>query len=55
MLCGTLAGVEMGLVAAGVPHRKGGVQAALDFLAAGKTEATLPAIARKPPRVASRV
>ena len=33
MLAGTLAGVEMGLVAAGVPHAKGGVQAALDFLA----------------------
>jgi alanine-glyoxylate transaminase/serine-glyoxylate transaminase/serine-pyruvate transaminase len=32
MLCGTLAGVEMGLAAAGVPHRKGGVQAALDYL-----------------------
>ncbi|CAE7864690.1 sgaA [Symbiodinium necroappetens] len=33
-LMGTLAGVEMGLVAAGVPHRAGGVQAALDHLAA---------------------
>jgi alanine-glyoxylate transaminase/serine-glyoxylate transaminase/serine-pyruvate transaminase len=33
MLCGTLSGVEMGLAAAGVPHRKGGVQAALDYLA----------------------
>ena len=33
MLCGTLAGVEMGLGAAGVPHRKGGVQAAMDYLA----------------------
>jgi alanine-glyoxylate transaminase/serine-glyoxylate transaminase/serine-pyruvate transaminase len=33
MLAGTLAGVEMGLERAGVPHRKGGVQAALDFLA----------------------
>jgi alanine-glyoxylate transaminase/serine-glyoxylate transaminase/serine-pyruvate transaminase len=40
MLCGTLAGVEMGLAAAGVPHRKGGVQAALDYLA-GKPEAKL--------------
>jgi alanine-glyoxylate transaminase/serine-glyoxylate transaminase/serine-pyruvate transaminase len=38
MLCGTLAGVEMGLAASGVPHRKGGVQAALDYLA-GKPEA----------------
>jgi alanine-glyoxylate transaminase/serine-glyoxylate transaminase/serine-pyruvate transaminase len=33
MLAGTLAGVEMGLAVAGVPHAKGGVQAALDFLA----------------------
>jgi len=32
MLCGTLAGVEMGLALAGVPHRKGGAQAALDYL-----------------------
>jgi alanine-glyoxylate transaminase/serine-glyoxylate transaminase/serine-pyruvate transaminase len=33
MLIGTLAGVEMGLELAGVPHRKGGVQAAMEFLA----------------------
>jgi alanine-glyoxylate transaminase/serine-glyoxylate transaminase/serine-pyruvate transaminase len=33
MLCGTLAGVEMGLARAGVPYRKGGIAAALDFLA----------------------
>ncbi len=32
-LMGTLAGVEMGLAVAGVPHRAGGVQAALDYLA----------------------
>ena len=32
-LVGTLGGVEMGLAVAGVPHRKGGVQAALDYLA----------------------
>ncbi|MGV2866107.1 pyridoxal-phosphate-dependent aminotransferase family protein [Achromobacter sp. AGC39] len=32
-LCGTLAGVEMGLAAAGVPHQPGGVQAAMEFLA----------------------
>jgi alanine-glyoxylate transaminase/serine-glyoxylate transaminase/serine-pyruvate transaminase len=32
-LAGTLAGVEMGLAIAGVPHRKGGVDAALDFIA----------------------
>jgi alanine-glyoxylate transaminase / serine-glyoxylate transaminase / serine-pyruvate transaminase len=33
MLAGTLGGVEMGLAAAGVPFRRGGVTAALDFLA----------------------
>src|SRR3546814_592457 len=32
-LCGTLSGVEMGLKKAGVPHRSGGVQAALDYRA----------------------
>ncbi len=31
-LAGTLAGVEMGLELAGVPHRKGGAQAAMDYL-----------------------
>jgi alanine-glyoxylate transaminase / serine-glyoxylate transaminase / serine-pyruvate transaminase len=31
-LVGTLGGVEMGLRTAGVPHRDGGVQAAMDFL-----------------------
>jgi alanine-glyoxylate transaminase / serine-glyoxylate transaminase / serine-pyruvate transaminase len=30
---GTLAGVEMGLALAAVPHRKGGVQAAMDYVA----------------------
>jgi alanine-glyoxylate transaminase / serine-glyoxylate transaminase / serine-pyruvate transaminase len=30
---GTLTGVEMGLRAAGIPHREGGVQAAMNFLA----------------------
>jgi alanine-glyoxylate transaminase/serine-glyoxylate transaminase/serine-pyruvate transaminase len=34
-LAGTLAGVEMGLALAGVPHRKGGVGAAMDYLASG--------------------
>ena len=33
MLCGTLAGVEMGLGLAGVPHRQGGVDAAMGYLA----------------------
>src|SRR6195952_1837316 len=31
---GTLTGVEMGLLAAGIPHKEGGVQAAMNFLAA---------------------
>jgi len=34
LLCGTLAGVEMGLSLAGVPHQKGGVEAAMEHLAA---------------------
>ena len=34
MLAGTLCGVEMGLQLAGFPHRKGGVMAALAYLAA---------------------
>lgn len=32
MLAGTLSGVEMGLAAAGVPHKPGGVEAALAYL-----------------------
>ena len=32
MLAGTLAGIEMGLDLAGIPHRKGGINAALDYL-----------------------
>ncbi|GAC1342113.1 MAG: alanine--glyoxylate aminotransferase family protein [Acetobacteraceae bacterium] len=38
MLMGTLAGVEMGLHLAGVPHRQGGTAAAMDVLA-GRTQA----------------
>jgi alanine-glyoxylate transaminase/serine-glyoxylate transaminase/serine-pyruvate transaminase len=34
MLAGTLCGVEMGLALAGVPHRKGGVDAAMEYLTA---------------------
>ncbi len=33
MLAGTLSGIEMGLALSGVPHRRGGVQAAIDYLA----------------------
>jgi alanine-glyoxylate transaminase/serine-glyoxylate transaminase/serine-pyruvate transaminase len=39
MLAGTLAGVEMGLALAGVPHKKGGVDAAMNYLIAGHTAA----------------
>ncbi len=38
-LLGTLAGVEMGLTLAGVPHQAGGVTAAMNFLATGTNEA----------------
>jgi len=38
MLAGTLAGVEMGLRLAGVPHKAGGVMAALDVLSAPVAE-----------------
>jgi alanine-glyoxylate transaminase/serine-glyoxylate transaminase/serine-pyruvate transaminase len=34
MLAGTLSGVEMGLSLASIPHKKGGVNAAMEFLAA---------------------
>jgi alanine-glyoxylate transaminase/serine-glyoxylate transaminase/serine-pyruvate transaminase len=39
-LAGTLAGVEMGLALAGVPHQPRGVQAALGYLAEAHTHAT---------------
>ena len=32
MLCATLSGVEMGLAKHGVPHQRGGVQVAMDYL-----------------------
>ncbi|OZI35681.1 serine--glyoxylate aminotransferase [Bordetella genomosp. 1] len=38
-LCGTLAGVEMGLAAAGVPHRPGGIAAAMARLAVAEPPA----------------
>jgi alanine-glyoxylate transaminase / serine-glyoxylate transaminase / serine-pyruvate transaminase len=43
MLAGTLAGVEMGLDVAGIPHRKGGVTAAMDFLTESVRELASPA------------
>ena len=39
MLAGTLSGIEMGLRLAGVPHKDGGVTAALECLAQTKTKA----------------
>ena len=39
MLMGTLSGVEMGLALANVPHRKGGVLAAMDVLTGGNAVA----------------
>lgn len=47
-LAGALAGVEMGLALAGVPHRAGGVQAALDHL-----RDTAPGARRSPQREAA--
>jgi alanine-glyoxylate transaminase / serine-glyoxylate transaminase / serine-pyruvate transaminase len=38
-LMGTLSGVEMGLELAGVPHQKGGVAAAMDYLTGEKIPA----------------
>ena len=40
MLAGTLGGVEMGLAAADVPFKRGGVTAALDYLAAATCNAS---------------
>jgi len=39
-LLGTLSGIEMGLHLAGVPHKAGGVQSALDFLKANQQQKT---------------
>jgi alanine-glyoxylate transaminase/serine-glyoxylate transaminase/serine-pyruvate transaminase len=39
MLAGTLAGVEMGLSLTGIPHQRGGVAAALEYLAASAAAA----------------
>jgi alanine-glyoxylate transaminase/serine-glyoxylate transaminase/serine-pyruvate transaminase len=42
MLAGTLSGVEMGLTLAGIPHKEGGVQAALRELAATAAPSPTP-------------
>jgi alanine-glyoxylate transaminase/serine-glyoxylate transaminase/serine-pyruvate transaminase len=44
MLLGTLAGVEMGLELAGVPHRKGGVAAAMEYLTSCSASVTKPGV-----------
>jgi len=46
MLAGTLSGVEMGLRLAGVPHRDGGVMAALEHLAQACMKSEPSAVAR---------
>jgi alanine-glyoxylate transaminase/serine-glyoxylate transaminase/serine-pyruvate transaminase len=46
MLVGTLGGVEMGLRAAGVPHRSAGVMAALDVLAGARVAPSIAGAAR---------
>jgi alanine-glyoxylate transaminase/serine-glyoxylate transaminase/serine-pyruvate transaminase len=46
MLAGTLAGVEMGLAVAGVPHKKGGTAAAMDYLVSTKTSAAKQPVAK---------
>jgi alanine-glyoxylate transaminase / serine-glyoxylate transaminase / serine-pyruvate transaminase len=52
MLCGTLAGVEMGLAAANVPHQAGGVQSAINYLASGKDAAVASSPTSRTARVA---
>jgi alanine-glyoxylate transaminase / serine-glyoxylate transaminase / serine-pyruvate transaminase len=47
MLIGTLGGVEMGLALAGVPHRRGGVDAALGYLAGNVVAAPARAAAQR--------
>jgi alanine-glyoxylate transaminase/serine-glyoxylate transaminase/serine-pyruvate transaminase len=46
-LAGTLAGVEMGLALAEVPHQKGGVAAALDYLTASAAGASQAPAAKR--------
>jgi alanine-glyoxylate transaminase / serine-glyoxylate transaminase / serine-pyruvate transaminase len=41
MLCGTLCGVEMGLAKFGVPIRKGGVDAAMEYLSGARARSNL--------------
>ena len=47
MLAGTLSGIEMGLHLAGVPHRRGGVDAALAYLAEAASHGTAAPAGRR--------
>ena len=47
MLAGTLSGIEMGLYLAGVPHRRGGVDAALAYLAEAASRGTAAPAGRR--------
>jgi len=44
MLAGTLSGVEMGLALAGVPHKAGGISAALEYLTQAAQESRTDAV-----------
>ncbi len=46
MLCGTLAGVEMGLELAAVPHQSGGITAAMKYLSSASAPESMPAVSR---------
>jgi len=48
MLAGTLSGVELGLALASVPYRKGGVAAALDYLAGSSSMTRVSDTAARP-------
>jgi alanine-glyoxylate transaminase/serine-glyoxylate transaminase/serine-pyruvate transaminase len=48
MLAGTLSGVEMGLRLAQVPHRAGGVMAALDKLTQSSVDGRQPTDSKRP-------
>jgi alanine-glyoxylate transaminase / serine-glyoxylate transaminase / serine-pyruvate transaminase len=54
MLAGTLAGVEMGLGLAAVPHRRGGAEAALGYLAAAAGGATPNPVEQRHPKNSRR-
>ena len=45
MLMGTLSGIEMGLALAGLPHRRGGVEAAMTFLSGNAGAASAQSMA----------